>query len=248
MIELWHFRYSHFNEKVRWALDHKGIAHVRHTLIPGFHVPTTLRLTGKPLTPVVSFDGEVVGDSTAIIAELEQRFAAAPLYPADDAERAQALAIEDWFDEEAGADVRRLFYDAFMKAGGKALAHMSCAGFGRGKYVAFRAASPLLHPVIRWNMGLGRDAVAEAVRRLPMFFDKIEQELSPAGYLVGDRFSVADLTACALLGPILLPPQLGEALIDDPPERLLELRNSVASRDGFQWALSIFERHRRQDN
>lgn len=29
---LLHFRISHFNEKVRWGLDFKGIAHVREAL------------------------------------------------------------------------------------------------------------------------------------------------------------------------------------------------------------------------
>ena len=29
---LWQFRFSHFNEKARWALDWKGIAHVRRSL------------------------------------------------------------------------------------------------------------------------------------------------------------------------------------------------------------------------
>jgi hypothetical protein len=26
---LWHLEISHYNEKVRWALDYKGVAHVR---------------------------------------------------------------------------------------------------------------------------------------------------------------------------------------------------------------------------
>jgi glutathione S-transferase len=31
---LWQFAFSHFNEKVRWALDWKGIPHVRRSLPP----------------------------------------------------------------------------------------------------------------------------------------------------------------------------------------------------------------------
>ena len=30
---LWQFRFSHFNEKARWALDWKGIPHVRRALL-----------------------------------------------------------------------------------------------------------------------------------------------------------------------------------------------------------------------
>ena len=32
---LWHFRVSRYNEKVRWALDHKHWPHLRQALIPG---------------------------------------------------------------------------------------------------------------------------------------------------------------------------------------------------------------------
>ena len=37
--------------------------------------------------------------------------------------------------------------------------------------------------------------------------DRLEAELQPSGYLVGERFSVADLTAAALLAPVVLPPE-----------------------------------------
>ena len=33
-IELLQFPYSHFNEKARWALDFKGLRHVRTSLLP----------------------------------------------------------------------------------------------------------------------------------------------------------------------------------------------------------------------
>ena len=34
---LWQIAISHYSEKVRWALDWKGIPHVRHSLVPLFH-------------------------------------------------------------------------------------------------------------------------------------------------------------------------------------------------------------------
>ena len=38
---LWQFTASHYNEKARWALDWKGVAHVRQSLLPGPHALTT---------------------------------------------------------------------------------------------------------------------------------------------------------------------------------------------------------------
>src|ERR671935_2957668 len=99
---LWHLEISHYNEKARWALDYKGVEHERRALPGGVHMPVALWLTrGRGRTfPVLQLDGETIGDSTAIIAALEERFPDPPLYPADPAERERALNLEESFDEE----------------------------------------------------------------------------------------------------------------------------------------------------
>jgi hypothetical protein len=38
---LWQLELSHYNEKVRWALDLKRIDHVRRPLLPGARPPGT---------------------------------------------------------------------------------------------------------------------------------------------------------------------------------------------------------------
>ena len=50
---LFQFRASHFTEKARWALDWKGIPHVRHMLLPGPHLPRMLWMTGQQQVPVL---------------------------------------------------------------------------------------------------------------------------------------------------------------------------------------------------
>ena len=42
---LWHIPVSHYNEKVRWALAHKGIEHERRAPPPGGHIAFALWLT-----------------------------------------------------------------------------------------------------------------------------------------------------------------------------------------------------------
>ncbi|MCA9686256.1 MAG: glutathione S-transferase N-terminal domain-containing protein, partial [Myxococcales bacterium] len=49
-LELVQFAFSHYNEKARWALDYKGLAHRRRSLLPGPHVPVVKLLTGKAET------------------------------------------------------------------------------------------------------------------------------------------------------------------------------------------------------
>ena len=66
---LWQLQISHYNEKVRWALDHKRIDHVRRSLLPGLHILVARRLSGGSTT--------LVGDSFTV-ADLT---AASLLYP-----------------------------------------------------------------------------------------------------------------------------------------------------------------------
>ena len=52
--------------------------------------------------PVLEIDGRAIGDSSEIIAALEERYPERPLYPADPEQRRRALELEDFFDEELG--------------------------------------------------------------------------------------------------------------------------------------------------
>ena len=72
--ELWQFTSSHFNEKARWALDFKRVPHIRHSMIPGFHVATVKRMTGKTHVPVLKLNGTAVSDSSRIIEALEHAY------------------------------------------------------------------------------------------------------------------------------------------------------------------------------
>ncbi len=89
---LWHIPLSHFSEKVRWALDYKGIAHRRRVLGADYLV-RAWRATGQGKLPVLWLDGRAIADSTRIIAALEQRYPEPPLYPRDAAARQRALAL-----------------------------------------------------------------------------------------------------------------------------------------------------------
>ena len=67
---LWQIDVSHYSEKARWALALKGVEHRRRSPVPGAHMAVAAWLTrgGQVTFPVLSIDGERIGDSTAIIA------------------------------------------------------------------------------------------------------------------------------------------------------------------------------------
>jgi Glutathione S-transferase, N-terminal domain len=56
---LWHIPLSHFSEKVRWALDYKGIEHRRRVLGPDYLI-RAWRATGQGKLPVLWLDGRAI--------------------------------------------------------------------------------------------------------------------------------------------------------------------------------------------
>src|ERR1700738_264587 len=89
---LWHIPLSHYSEKARWALDYKRIAHHRQVLGADYLI-RAWRATGRGTLPILFLDGRAIGDSTHIIAALEERYPEPPLYPRDVAARQRALAL-----------------------------------------------------------------------------------------------------------------------------------------------------------
>jgi glutathione S-transferase len=55
-------------------------------------------VSGQDLVPVLEDDGHVVADSTRILEYLEARYPRPPLYPTDEARRAEMVDFIDWFN------------------------------------------------------------------------------------------------------------------------------------------------------
>lgn len=196
-------------------------------------------------SPGLQLDGRTIGDSTAIIAALEDACPDPPLYPTDPDERRRALYLEDWFDERLGPDIRQFVFHAL-----------------RGERELFDdlAASQIPVPLRRYRRfagayGRGFTAVRyqtandhradDALRSVTAALDHLESELGDRQYLVGDRFTVADLTAAALLYPLVLPQE--GPLQMEPLAAVARIRTSLADRRGYRWAQEMFARHRRAE-
>jgi glutathione S-transferase len=246
---LWQITISHYSEKARWALAYKGIDHQRRSSLPGAHIPLALWLTrGDSVTlPILQMDGRTIADSTAILAALEQRHPEPPLYPADPEQRRRALDLEDFFDEELGPHARVLPFhelinepDLFAEVASRAVPGPL------GKAKRFTGAYARAYTSLRW--GANDDAAAQTAREgILAAMDRLEAELAANGgsYLVGETFSVADLTAASLFYPIVGPEE-GPLAADQPsPAAFERFRDSIRDRPGFRYVEEMFRRHRR---
>ncbi|HEY6729438.1 MAG TPA: glutathione S-transferase family protein [Solirubrobacterales bacterium] len=246
---LWQIDISHFSEKIRWALEYKEVDHRRRSPLPGTHIPIAFGLTrgGQVTLPVLTIGSEAIGDSTAIIAALEERYPEPPLYPEDPEDRARALAIEDWFDEELGPHARLLpFYELTQEPDLFAEVAAAAVPGPLGKAKPLVGAYARTYTRLRWNANSDVDA-ERARSAIVAAFDKLETELDQGNgeFLVGDSFSVADLTAASLFYPVVVPPE-GPLPDDLPrPPALERFRQGLSERRGYKWVEETFRKHRR---
>jgi glutathione S-transferase len=239
---LWHIPISHFSEKARWALAYKGVEHERRSPPPGVHMLVSMAITrGKGKTvPVLQMDGETIADSTEIIRALDERYPDPPLIPSSPAERERALELEDFFDEELGPHIRLYAYNELMRdpEGLNEVARKLVPSPLRP------VAGPFASTFVKVRFGAGDDDRAQVAKaKVVEALDRIEAELGEGDYLAGDFFSVADLTAAALLYPLVTPPEGPRVEVSTP--RFEEFRAPLRERRAYRWVEDMFARHRK---
>jgi glutathione S-transferase len=240
---LWHLKVSNYNEKARWALDHKGVPHVRRAVDPGRHRVVARRLSGGETFPVLVLDRQAIGDSTQIVEALERRHPRRPLYPSDAEARRRALRLENFFDEELGPYVRLLVIHHLIEDGGLFLDTFVPDLTGARRRAA-GAAFPLIRRRLIADFGIDSISVRHAFDKVRAAGACFRQELEPSGYLVGIRFGIADLTLAALVAPAVAPeqfpypqPQRGHPLLDP-------VREALAPSGILDWTREMYARHR----
>jgi glutathione S-transferase len=243
-VTLLQFPFSHYNEKARWALDWKGIPHRRVDFLPGPHAPQILRLTGKTTTPVLRIGERVIAGSAAILDELERLQPEPALYPADPTLRARALELQRHFDEEVGPRVRRALFSVLVREP----AYM-CRIFAGKRTLPVRALYRALFPVTKRVMGgsmalFDPVAVEDAFRGTRDALDLVAKSVEPSGQLVGQHFSVADLTAAANFALLVQVPHPDMARPTPIPAPVQEFMARFEAHPAIAWTLEQYRRHR----
>jgi glutathione S-transferase len=239
---LWHIPLSHFSEKVRWALDYKRIAHRRKVLGPDYLI-RAWRATGRGTLPIIFLDGRAIGDSTQIIRALEARYPQSPLYP-DEAARQRALTLEDYFDEQLGPALRAAIITPLFRNDPDIALRVLTTGMPDKAYQTLRPLKKIFPAYYRLRHRI-RDAKLEADRAtVNAALDRIEFERQGRAYLVGDEFTVADLTAAAMLAVLIQPPEIQYPLQVDLPSYLQEYRAGLLHHPAMRWAADTYRLHR----
>lgn len=204
---------SHYCEKARWALERFGVPYREETHMPLFHRFAHKKHGAGNTTPALVTGDGVFDDSTKILHYLDARAPAGrELYPRDPALRREVDELEEHFDEKLGPHTRRLAYFHLMPDAKMTLEAMvwkvppSEERWGRRLF-------PLLRALMRKAMQIDAPGAARSRERIEKVFGEVAERLRDGRrYLVGDRFTAADLTFAALSAPGLLPSGYGAPL------------------------------------
>jgi glutathione S-transferase len=235
--------FSHYCEKARWALDRCSVKYEEDGHLPLFHYLANRRAGARRTVPVV-VDGErLITDSTEIIAWADAR-KPGTLIPTGD-KRAEALALEDELDRQLGPATRRWAYFHLLPR--TDLDHVITRGVPRWQVMALKVARPLAVGLLKRGLRIDAAGAERSRQKIEDMFAKIAARIADGRrYLMGERFTVADLTFAALASPVLLPREHPFGL-PQPEEfpaasktQLLAWRDSIAGRFG----LRIYAEHR----
>ena len=212
---------SHFCEKARWALDRAGLPYVEQRHIQVIHVFAARFAGGGRTVPVlVTESGTVLADSTDILRWTDAYMPSERrLYP-DGELGEQAAVLEGRLDDQFGPDGRLWMYQETLSAVND-LRPWAFAGIPDWERRMFGLAGPAFAVVIRRHLGVDVSAADAALERVEREFDDVGARLADGRrFILGDRFTAADLTFAALAAPVLVPSQYGSPLppLDVMPE------------------------------
>ena len=199
-ILLHQWEISPFCGKVRAILRHKGLSfQVRN--YNGLLARKAAGLTPVGTLPVLDYDGQRIGDSSAIAAFLEERHPEPSLLPADLEARARVRVWEDWADESL------YWLEVYFRFGDPKAARIAVATLCEGRPGFERKLLLLLlSQVYRRKLetqGLGRMAREDVEAKLFGHLDDLEAILADRTWLEGDAPSLADVAVAAQIREIM---------------------------------------------
>lgn len=154
---------SPFVRKVRIVLAEKALSYDHDPMVPFGVSDEYKRMHPLGKIPVLVDGDKIIPDSSPICVYLEKTHPDPALYPSEAYELARAL----WFEEYADA------------------------GFIAGTIIPFQER--ILGPVFFKREGDEAKVEAALNETLPEHFDYLERELGENDWLVGNRFSIADI-------------------------------------------------------
>lgn len=241
MIKLYQFPISHFCEKIRWALEYKKLDYVTQNLTPGAHLLTTRRISTRSSVPILDIDGIVISGSNHILEQLDNSFPDFSLTSKDKQEKAEIIKWEKYIDENIGINIRICCYQILLE-----YPHIVIPFLTHGSSILtktyFKIFFPLIKMKMKKSMKINPESALFAKIKLSKAIDKLNIHYSQYDFLVGERFTRADLSAASLVAPFTMPDSYGLDWPKTLPDEMHCLIEEFT--DKIQWSKKLYKLYR----
>ncbi|HKT17033.1 MAG TPA: glutathione S-transferase family protein [Stellaceae bacterium] len=246
MLELYHNSMSTCSAKARIALGAKRLEWKSHEINlrkAESQRPDYLKLNPDGVVPTLIHNGEVIRESSVIIEYLDEAFPDPPLKPADALGRARMRSWIVQVDESIHPVTGTLTWALSTASVMRAMhTQKELDAYVEGLQVADKRVRR--REIL--ELGVRAPTVSEALKRMDRLVAHMETQLENTAWLVGDRFTLADialapyLTRMDMLG-------LGPILWGDRP-RYADWYRRLQEQPGYRAGLTqwINEERRRQ--
>ena len=191
--------------------------------------------------PILVHDEKVIQGSDRIISYLDETFPERSLTPAISHLKDEALEWEQYVDDEIGVHVRRCCYHILLEHPDILIPFFSHNGPWYGK-LYLRCVFPKLNKAMRKFMNINEESAKRSREKLEIAIDRLYSHLQKNAFLVGDRFTRADLSAASLLAPLCRPEKYGLNWPDQLPQQYENLVDEFKLK--INWVDEIYNKFR----
>jgi glutathione S-transferase len=243
---LYLFAISHYCEKARWALDYLGIQHELCFVAPGEHARIAKKL-GAPRSsvPYLSLNDQVIQGSADIIDWADNATSMKDRRLTPDTGRNESDQIEKRIDDVVGVHVRRFYYSEALVEFPQTVRPIFTRNLPFHKKLLISLGWGKIRQFMIARMDLGAQQGQESAKIVAGELDWVDGLLADGRqYLVGGRFSRADMAVASLLAPLALPPQHPAYSGLKHPPRLASTVSGWEHRPTLKWVREIYAKHR----
>ena len=232
--------YSHYCERARWALDLSKLNYQEEGHAPFFHAYYNRKRRAQRMVPALVTPERVINGSDQILRFVDQY---TPLYPADMMN--DILSWEARFDRVFGIKCR-------------VWAYIHLQNVPEQLHSILKKGTPQEYALIKPLVPYALQSIVKLYKAYPHRLQRVEQDLNhlldqcdfmlqdQRPFFMGNTFTAADITLCALAGVLVLPPEYGFAYpaLENFPEAMQTQILQWRKRPVGQYILRMYANHR----
>jgi glutathione S-transferase len=190
-MRLYVMKLSHYCERARWGLDHRGIAYEERAWVPALHVALARRLAKQTFVPILVTEAGVVQGSDAILSW-------AGLTNGD-------TALEHRFEAVIAPLLRAYFYAGTLHDPRSGVRDALLHGVPPVQAALGRAGWPIIRRAMAKHMTIQPERLPELEQRIDRELDWADAQVAGNGPLACGGFGRNAITAASLLAPLARP-------------------------------------------